>query len=403
MYRPASRRPSRFAGRFTERLETRTLLTAGDFDPSFSGDGNLLSGNAIYARTAGDVAVQDDGKVLVTGQRRLNGDYTIQRSTDLTVSRFNANGSPDTTFGAGGTVIADLGGYENGNRVLALNDRRTVAGTTSTASDYSTTWALLRYHPDGSPDADFGTGGVTRVPAGLSGYLSDIALAPDGKLLAVGKPAASPFTVMRFTASGQPDPTFSGDGTLTLDFDPAATDYVDSVAVLPDGRVVLAGYSARESPNRFTSDIILARLTPSGDLDPTFDGDGKAPLNLSPSESPAGLALDAAGRPVVVANTDAGPVVLRLTTSGAPDTTFANGDGVYTLETTAYGSPHFTSVGVAPNGDVVAAGWANPPGGTERDFFVTRLNDQGNRRTQFADDFHAGDDEAFGVAFAPDG
>jgi uncharacterized delta-60 repeat protein len=403
MYRPTSRRPSRFSGRFTERLETRTLLTAGDLDPSFRGDGKLLSENVIYARAAYDVAVQNDGKVLVTGQRRVNGSYEIVRSTDLTVSRFNANGSADTTFGSVGTVITDLGGYENGSRVLSQTDGRVVVGATSVASDSTVTRALLRYLADGSPDASFGNGGVTRVPAGMSGSLADVALTPDGKLLAVGRTAANSFTVMRFTAAGQPDATFSGDGVLALDIDPGADDYASAVAVLPDGRVVVAGYSFRQDPTSYRGDIILARLTPSGDLDSTFDGDGKATVNLSRSESAVGLALDAAGRPVVAANTEEGPEVLRLTTAGALDPTFAGGDGVYTLETGAYEYASLTGVGVAPNGDIVAVGYARPSAAGSRDFFVTRLNSQGNRVAQFADDFYGNDDEAYGVAFAPDG
>ena len=400
MFRQTRPRP-RISNRTAEPLERRVLLTAGDLDPSFSGDGKLLSENAIYARTANDVAVQNDGKVLVIGQRRLASDFSLSRATDFTLSRFNLNGSPDTTFGAGGTLVADLGGYDTGVRVLSLSDRRIVAGSTSVAPDSSATWVLSRYHPDGSPDASFGTNGVTRVPAGINGYLADLALAPDGKLLAVGRTAASRFTVMRFTPSGQPDPTFSGDGVATFDFGPANDDAATAVAVLPDGRPVIAGYAASTTPG-LSTDLLLLRLTQSGGLDATFDGDGVLIAGPGRHDFPTALALDAAGRPVLTAQSDDRPIVLRFTPSGAADPTFS-GDGVYTLETTAWRFPRFSSVGIAPNGDIVAAGSAAPPTDGTRDFFVTRLNPTGNRLAQFADDFHADSDDAYGVAFAPDG
>ena len=405
--RSVSHRPQRSSTGLSERLENRTLLSAGDFDRSFSGDGKLLSDNAVFVRNAFDVAVQNDGRVLVIGQRRRAGDFSLGQSTDIALTRFNANGSLDTTFGTGGSVVADLGGYDTGYRVLSQGNRRIIAGSTQAQPDGSAQWVLHRFHPDGSPDATFDTDGVTRVPAGINGGLSDIALAPDGKLLAVGRTAASRFTVMRFTASGQPDPTFDGDGVVTLDFTATHDDYAAHVAVQPDGRVVVAGNATRETTTSYSSDIIVARLTPAGAPDPNFDGDGKLVIDRTPQDAVRGLALDTAGRPVLAgestSSVNRGQFVLRRTTTGAADPSFGGGDGEVVLDTTDYQYAVLTTVGVAPDGDIVAAGYAQANAIFKRDFFIARLDDAGNRLAQWTDDFHADDDEAWGVAFAPDG
>ena len=65
-----TRRPTASRRAATETLERRTLLSAGDLDPTFSGDGVLLgTQDVVYWRGADAVAVQGDGKVVTAGRR----------------------------------------------------------------------------------------------------------------------------------------------------------------------------------------------------------------------------------------------------------------------------------------------------------------------------------------------
>src|SRR5688500_3247344 len=84
----AAARPSRVARSFAEALEGRMLLSAGDPDFSFSGDGRATFGYPGAPFVINDVAVQSDGKVVVAGAKGGN----------FAVARLNADGSIDGSF-----------------------------------------------------------------------------------------------------------------------------------------------------------------------------------------------------------------------------------------------------------------------------------------------------------------
>src|SRR5689334_19029250 len=73
-----------------EALEARLAPTAGVLDPTLGSGGKVVThfANASYASA---IAYQADGKIVVAGQT----------NSDFLVARYNADGSPDTTFGAG--------------------------------------------------------------------------------------------------------------------------------------------------------------------------------------------------------------------------------------------------------------------------------------------------------------
>jgi len=73
--------------------------------------------------------------------------------------------------------------------------------------------------------------------------------------------------VARFDALGGVDRSFSQDGLLTLDL--PGNDRGADVAVLPDGRILIASVVSTGSPS-----TALIRLLPDGELDTTFGGDG---------------------------------------------------------------------------------------------------------------------------------
>src|SRR5450432_3969763 len=84
---------------FCESLEPRRLLTTlGTLDPSFSRDAQAYAAFGDTA-SAASVAVQSDGKVLIAG--------SIQNTHGIhfAVARFNADGSPDKTFGGGDGLL----------------------------------------------------------------------------------------------------------------------------------------------------------------------------------------------------------------------------------------------------------------------------------------------------------
>ena len=188
------------------------LLSAGNLDPAFSGDGILTGRNKLVLRGAEAVALQPDGRVVVAGYRSSFPEGG-GGPRDLLVSRFNADGTRDASFGAGGSVVADLGGDDAASAVKVDGQGRIVVGATAAAGLPTAAWAVLRLRPDGTPDPSFGDNGRFTLPANYAGGgLTDLALAPGGKVVAVGSTGEGGSVVLRLTPGGTPDTTFGAAG-----------------------------------------------------------------------------------------------------------------------------------------------------------------------------------------------
>jgi uncharacterized delta-60 repeat protein len=124
----------------------------------------------------------------------------------------------------------------------------------------------------GQPDSDFGTGGSTHVGVLLYDRTYDIAVQPDGKILAVGASSqqwdgssGQVFSAVRLNTDGSLDTSFGGgDGKVTVDFPGIASERATSVVVLSDGAIVLGGEPVGDS---CTDGWLFAQLNPDGTLD----------------------------------------------------------------------------------------------------------------------------------------
>jgi uncharacterized delta-60 repeat protein len=388
-----------------ERLERRTLLSAGDLDPTFARDGMLSVSDTSFHRYAADVALQPDGKVLTVGSRLPGASTTFAEvGRDVALSRYDADGTPDATFGSDGRVLTDLGAAEGGAAAEVDGAGRIVVGANRSIGGRSHEWVVLRYLPDGRLDPSFGDGGVTVVDVG-DGYtngLADVKLAPDGKILAggmAGRISDSRITVMRFTADGRLDPSFGAGGKASLDTGRQQSTF--AIALDAGGKVTVSGSLVDVGG-------IVARFNADGSVDTTFGVDGWAGTPVGGLD----VAVDAAGRAVLAGsggNPNTGTVV-RLTPSGKLDPSFGGGDGVATVQPTPGGYSYFHSVTVTPGGEVVAAGYAWAPNApTNADLIVARFTADGSADVSFngtgrvATDFFSGGDYAEAAVVAPGG
>src|SRR5438105_2766982 len=130
------------------------LNSSGSLDSSFGSGGKVTS--SVGGPTIA-LALQVDGKMLIGGS-------TSSRKTglDFAVSRYNANGSVDTTFGSGGIATADFSGFDDRIRALAVDASNNIvaAGYARNGSGivYSN-FGVARFTPAGVLDSTFGTGG----------------------------------------------------------------------------------------------------------------------------------------------------------------------------------------------------------------------------------------------------
>jgi uncharacterized delta-60 repeat protein len=408
-------------------LEDRTLLSTGALDPGFGTGGkatvsfDLGGGLDDEARA---IALQPDGKVVLAGSAQLSaGNY------DFAVARLNANGTIDASFNGVGkrTIAFDLmaGGKDRAYGVALQPDGKIVIVGSAQVSANAYDFAVVRLNPDSTLDTTFNGTGRQVVAFNLGGTNADeasgVAVQADGKIVVVGYAGTSAqnksFAVARLSANGTLDATFNGNGKLAFHVGSQA-DEVRAVVLQPDGKIVLAGYSQVSGAN---NDFAVARVNPNGSLDAGFNLNGKRTIAFDlgggKNDGARSVALQADGRIVVagyaerfIPNYDFG--VTRLNADGSLDTTF-NGTGKQTvafdLSSNLDDEPN--GVLVQPNGRILVAGFAQT-GAVNFDFAFARLTPGGALDPSYAAGgkqtipFDLGgpnQDEAFGIAWQPDG
>jgi uncharacterized delta-60 repeat protein len=126
----------------------------------------------------------------------------------------------------------------------------------------------VRYNTDGSLDTSFDTDGKVTTAIGASyDFVSSIALQSDGKIVVAGYFVNGDnydFALVRYNTDGSPDTSFSGDGIVTTAIG-AGSDSVTSIALQSDGKIVVAGHTYNGS----NDDFALARYIASDSTAPS--------------------------------------------------------------------------------------------------------------------------------------
>src|SRR3954470_12512812 len=123
----------------SEALEPRCLLSAGQLASSFANDGRLIDDNLTAAL---DIAVQRDGRIVAAGYRN-EGPSGGHRN--MLVTRYNSDGTLDTSFGSGGRVTLDFGQSSMATALaIARNGDIVVAGGRSVPASAGADIALAR-------------------------------------------------------------------------------------------------------------------------------------------------------------------------------------------------------------------------------------------------------------------
>ncbi|MFM9912013.1 MAG: beta strand repeat-containing protein [Methylophilaceae bacterium] len=349
----------------------------GSLDTSFG-----TAGIAIIAVGTGDdfttsIVLQNDGKILVAGYARVGGNY------DFALVRLNSNGTLDGTFGTAGKVTTPIGaaGDIANNVVLQADGKILLVGASFNGSNDD--FAVVRYTAAGVLDTSFGAGNgiaITAIGAGNDSAQSVI-VQNDGRIVVAGNSfngSNNDFAVVRYTTAGTLDTTFGTTGIITADVN-GSQDVAYSVALQQDGKIVVAGYSANGSNNDFS----LVRYNANGILDGTFGTGGKVVTTVGTGDDLGYSLVVQSDGAIVVAGyafngTDNDVALVRYTSSGALDATFGVGGKVIT---SVAADQIGYNLQLQSDGKLVLAGYSD--NGTDNDFSLLRYNTNGTLDTQF--------------------
>lgn len=257
-----------------ERYTLWHVLPDGTPDPSFGMNGWVsfpLTGIRDYR--ASDIAIQQDGKLVVAGYSRI----TTRSSF---VARFNADATLDSAFGFNGLLGMDNSDSANDEflTVDVLDDGTIVAGGYGKDGllDYP---LIVKLTPVGVPDVSFDGDGIL-VPTLSFSEARVHCLAAVGQAVVAGGSrytgisTTSDYFLIRLDDTGALDPTFGTLGEEVTDVD--ADDYIRDLTLLPDGRIALAGYTGDMTNGVGYIDFLTSVHTSNGAPYSPFGGNGYA-------------------------------------------------------------------------------------------------------------------------------
>lgn len=323
----------------------------GTLDSTFATNGFAQFGSdTTDLLPTGGGALQADGKILVAGLALVHNGL---RGFML---RLLPDGTPDPGFGNNGLVVYNTGTTSRfyavaaapGGRILAAGSVSTGAGSNS---------AVVRFLNDGSLDPDFGDNGLAEVA--VNTFTTDIfyslAFFPNGDILATGASnIVGTGVAVRLTSNGSPAAGFGTNGIAEIEV-PDHTIFFYGSAVQPDGKVLLGGYRSKV-PNR---DVMVTRLLSDGTPDAGFGSAGTAFTDVGVSDILRALTLLPDGK-ILGAGYQAstgGPaqaLLLRYTAAGNLDASFGDNGIVTDFSDTEVS--RFYALALRSNGNLLAAG-----------------------------------------------
>lgn len=381
-------------------LVASAIAHDGDLDHAFGTQGTTIVDFGGTA-TAYGLAIAPDGKIVLGG----TVDSGVATGTDFAVARLARDGLPDTSFSFDGKTTVAVGSgaaYDSSLNTIVQSDGKIVmigegpdAGVSGDDSDFK----LVRLNTDGALDTTFSGDGKAYVNFDLGLANADRALdgvqLANGKLIVVGSAEVTgeetDFAVARLNVDGSRDTSFDGDGRLTFHFDLDPTfknELATSVAIDAAGNILVAGFA--EKGAAYAGDFAIARLTPSGALDPNFGGDGRVtvPFDLGGTFDDEVLELIVAPDGSIYMTGAASAngydfAVVKLLPDGTPDPSYGNG-GKVTIPFDLGGDNNDIPYGAAlqADGKLVLVGYV-PVSATDSDIGLARLDVHGQLDSSF--------------------
>lgn len=368
--------------------------------PSFFVDGGFII-TPLEAQAGGkSVSIMSDGRIALAGVA-----YSYAAPTgvnyDFALVRYNADGSLDASLDGDGKLTTDFGSTPTRISMDELSgtalqaDGKTILAGFSYILHYNDPgfrngdmtdlgFALARYGADGL-DSSFGTGGLVKTPFGGGSGASAVVMDGD-KIVAGGfvwnaATTEQDAALVRYLADGSLDPTFGNGGIVTRDFGSlgGTGEYVQSISVQPDGKIVVGVSTSIYNQSKF----VLARYNSDGSFDAILNDTGTGSSGEAVVVQPDGKILVGGFSPVHPEG-DAYALqqftITRYNTNGTLDTTFGDA-GV--VQTQVGDTSHGLSLRLQSDGKIVLGGDSGSADGVSFDFAIARYNTDGTLDLQF--------------------
>jgi uncharacterized delta-60 repeat protein len=370
-----------------------TILTFCVYHSSFAQDGFLdstFNSVGIATKLVGDfttgdaVLIQPDGKILV-GVSSI-----IAPNADISILRYNANGSLDLTFNNTGISTFNINTTGEYCTSIALqSDGKILACGYSSDALYNSSSIVMRFNANGTIDNSFGIGGlVTTKFHPKTNFAQDILVQKDGRIVVAGNTKDTSLhnvmLVNRYLSNGTLDNSFDNDGTLIIDFGGFGSSS-SSVTQQTDEKIVIAGTCNVAAGN---TKMTLTRLNENGSFDVNFNLNGTLISSLNGSASTC-LEMQSDGKIVMGGFRDSTTLarefaVLRYRNNGIIDSSFDD-DGIVTTKVGNYQNTGF-ALAIQSSGKIIIGGFSKIAQQAEENFTLVRYKSNGVLDSTFHND-----------------
>jgi uncharacterized delta-60 repeat protein len=215
---------------------------AGEVDKTWGASGWIFDD---YVANKGEVMRK---MIVLSGDKTIHIGNTQQFTRDIILSKHNANGTLDWSFGTNGVAVIDLGGSEEIFSIEELWDGKLlVTGNIQTANPFSIKGIVIRLESDGSIDASFGNAGIKYFDedANIRVFPRVIKTLFDQNIL-VGAHVYNfdqqkyDIAVYRLTQGGGVDNSFGQNGSVILNL--TDNQRITSMQVNEEGKIIIGGY-----------------------------------------------------------------------------------------------------------------------------------------------------------------
>lgn len=239
------------------------LEADGTLDPSFGIDGIAKIDFNNGDDESWAVEIQEDDKIVLTGRIWINS------NSKMGLARLTANGQLDETFGNNGKVLYEIGSQSDEGFDLAIQpDGKIIATGRSWQVNGETGWGAMRLLPNGQLDSTFNNIGFIYYNSGHFDEISTcVAIQEDGKILFGGSVFGNP-AIIRLMPDGSFDSSFNFGGVRTIPIGGQTT----SIAIDENQRIVYTAF-------RYGGICKTGRILPNGEIDLSFGNNGLTTFN----------------------------------------------------------------------------------------------------------------------------
>ncbi|WP_395091658.1 T9SS type A sorting domain-containing protein [Vaginella massiliensis] len=251
------------AGDADDQFTMGRVNADGTIDTTFGTNGWVRTSFPIWS-SVNDIHVNSTGEILVTGMA-----MNPYSNWKVGLAKYDADGNIDFNFGENGTMMLSIGiAHDFAIRGILLDDGKMYIGSHSYYDTRPLRYEVVvsKFNANGSLDTTYGTGGNTKVRWVENGEnnITDMLLQDDGKILVSGRGyenTSEVFAIAKFDADGKLDNTFGTQGKVTANVG-ETRDMATSIALQTDGKLVVSGYTSNmvDPTNffiaRYTNDIL---------------------------------------------------------------------------------------------------------------------------------------------------